>query len=87
MRKIVRRVIRAPQGAAPSPSPAPLAEPAPIAPDWTEAPLPVPRGKRLISLRLDADVVDYFQDGGKGYQTRMNAVLRAWMEARKRRQT
>lgn len=31
------------------------------------------------TLRLDADVVDYFSRQGAGYQTRMNAVLRAWM--------
>src|SRR5689334_7467589 len=28
--------------------------------------------KRQITLRLDADVVDFFERGGKGYQTRMN---------------
>ena len=33
------------------------------------------------TLRLDADVVDYFARQGAGYQTRMNAVLRAWMLA------
>ena len=36
--------------------------------------------KKLISLRLDADVVDYFKGGGSRYQSRMNAVLRAFME-------
>ncbi len=35
--------------------------------------------KRLLSLRLDADVIDFFERQGKGYQTRMNAVLREWM--------
>ncbi len=33
--------------------------------------------KRLLSLRLDADVVEWFRAQGRGYQTRMNAVLRA----------
>ena len=41
--------------------------------------------KKQISLRMDGDVVDWFQSLGKGYQTRMNAVLRAYMEARKHR--
>lgn len=41
---------------------------------------PVPR-KAAISLRLDADVLDWFRAQGAGYQTRMNAVLRAYMEA------
>jgi uncharacterized protein (DUF4415 family) len=36
--------------------------------------------KRQLSLRLDADVVDFFERQGKGYQTRMNAALREWME-------
>ena len=34
-------------------------------------------------MRLDADIVDWFKSQGKGYQTRMNAVLRAYYESRK----
>jgi uncharacterized protein (DUF4415 family) len=37
--------------------------------------------KASISLRIDADVLDWFKQGGVGYQTRMNAVLRAFKEA------
>ncbi len=37
--------------------------------------------KRQLTLRLDADVVDFFARQGTGYQTRMNAALREWMEA------
>ncbi|WP_280951547.1 BrnA antitoxin family protein [Methylocella silvestris] len=33
-----------------------------------------------MSLRLDADIVDWFKERGPGYQTRMNAVLRAFIE-------
>ncbi len=36
--------------------------------------------KVLFSLRVDADVLHYFQQTGEGYQTRMNAALRAQME-------
>lgn len=43
---------------------------------------PVPR-KALISLRIDADVIDWFRAQGAGYQSRMNALLRAFMEAHK----
>jgi uncharacterized protein (DUF4415 family) len=58
-------------------------------PDWKDIPrdwhadaLPVmPGTKRLVSLRLDSDVLDFFRGTGKGYQTRMNAVLRAYMRA------
>ena len=41
---------------------------------------PVPP-KTLISLRVDADVLAWFKAQGTGYQTRMNAVLRAFKEA------
>lgn len=37
--------------------------------------------KASISLRLDADVLQWFKSQGPGYQTRMNAVLRAFKEA------
>lgn len=39
---------------------------------------PIPR-KEAISLRLDAEVLDWFRARGPGYQTRINAVLRAYM--------
>ena len=41
-------------------------------------PLPA---KVSISLRVDRDVLEWFKDQGPGYQTRMNAVLRAFREA------
>ena len=37
--------------------------------------------KSLLSLRIDADVIDWFKSQGPGYQSRMNALLRAYMEA------
>jgi uncharacterized protein (DUF4415 family) len=37
--------------------------------------------KQSVSLRLDADVLDWFKASGAGYQTRINAVLRAFKEA------
>ena len=51
--------------------------------EWGEARLVIPQPKKLTSVRLDRDVLDFFKAGGKGYQTRINAVLRAWMEAQK----
>jgi len=39
--------------------------------------------KALLSLRIDADVIDWFKAQGAGYQSRMNALLRAYMEANK----
>jgi uncharacterized protein (DUF4415 family) len=40
--------------------------------------------KKLLSLRLDSDVVDWFKQRGPGYQTRINAVLRTFMQQKKR---
>ena len=37
--------------------------------------------KTLISLRLDEDVIEWFKAQGPGYQTRINAVLRAFRDA------
>ena len=37
--------------------------------------------KASISLRIDADVLEWFKSKGPGYQTRMNAVLRAFKDA------
>ena len=41
----------------------------------------VPPGKKQLTIRLDADVVSWLKDQGKGYQTRINAILRAYYEA------
>ncbi len=38
-------------------------------------------GKKPIALRLDADVLDWMKAQGKGYQSRINAILRAYYEA------
>jgi uncharacterized protein (DUF4415 family) len=38
-------------------------------------------GKASISLRVDADVLEWFKAQGPGYQTKMNAVLRAFKDA------
>ena len=62
--------------------------------DEEEGPLPegwestimigLPPRKRDVHIRLDADVLDWFRAQGRGYQTRINAVLRAFVEARKK---
>jgi uncharacterized protein (DUF4415 family) len=53
--------------------------------DWSSAVLVVPPRKKAISIRLDEDVVDFFKAGGAGYQRRMNAVLRSYMQDRKKK--
>lgn len=60
------------------------------APEWTPAMFaravarkglqPVPT-KTLLSLRVDSDVIAWFKSQGSGYQSRMNALLRAYMQA------
>jgi len=42
----------------------------------------LPPGKDAIKLRIDRDVLEWFRQTGKGYQTRMNAVLRAFVKSR-----
>ncbi len=53
--------------------------------DWTNVQVAWPQPKQAISLRIDQDVLAWFRDGGPGYQTRMNAVLRAFVDAQRRR--
>jgi uncharacterized protein (DUF4415 family) len=43
--------------------------------------LELPLGKEAIKLRVDKDVLGWFRGTGKGYQTRMNNVLRAFVLA------
>jgi len=54
---------------------------APFRPDaiWKKA-VDIAPTKKQITLRIDADVVDFFQQTGKRYQTRINAVLRSYVE-------
>ena len=52
--------------------------------DWSRAQTDMPRPKQAISVRLDADVLDFFRAQGPGYQTRINAVLRSYMKAHRR---
>ena len=48
---------------------------------WRRAELQMPRPKKGIYVRLDADVIEWLKSKGKGYQTRMNAMLRVLMES------
>jgi uncharacterized protein (DUF4415 family) len=50
---------------------------------WRAARVVMPAGKTSVHLRLDSDVVDWFRARGKGHLTRMNAVLRAYVETQK----
>jgi uncharacterized protein (DUF4415 family) len=52
--------------------------------DWSKAKMVIPDRKKAISIRLDPDIIDFFQATGKGYQTRINAVLRHFVDEQKR---
>jgi uncharacterized protein (DUF4415 family) len=53
---------------------------------WAKARVVVPRQirKKHTGLRIDEDVLAWFRAQGRGYQTRMNAVLRAYVDAQRR---
>ena len=56
-------------------------------PDWTQAIMGVPAPKDHINIRIDHDVLAWFKANGRGYQTLMNNVLRAFVQARRQRET
>ncbi|MGE3645781.1 MAG: BrnA antitoxin family protein [Beijerinckiaceae bacterium] len=61
-----------------------------IAADWhksarLETGIPAPlsaRNKQAVTMRLDAEIVEHFKAQGRGWQTRINAVLKAYIESR-----
>lgn len=55
--------------------------------DWSKAMVgrfyrPV---KETVTIRIDADILDWLKQGGKGYQTRLNGILRVVMEQKRKR--
>jgi uncharacterized protein (DUF4415 family) len=48
--------------------------------EWATTELPMPKRKEHTNLRIDADVLAFFRRQGRGYQTRINAVLRSYVE-------
>jgi uncharacterized protein (DUF4415 family) len=51
--------------------------------DWDSATVEMPQPKAVLNMRVDRDVLDYFRNMGRGYQTRINAVLRSYVERRR----
>jgi uncharacterized protein (DUF4415 family) len=58
-----------------------------VEPDWTQAIMGVPAPKDHINIRIDHDVLEWFKANGRGYQTLMNNVLRAFVKSRRQRET
>jgi uncharacterized protein (DUF4415 family) len=52
----------------------------PLDVDWSDAVLIIPPKKQAISIRVDEDVLNFFKKQGDGYQRRINAVLRSYMQ-------
>ncbi len=48
--------------------------------DWSKVTIGIPAPKAVLNMRVDRDVLDYFRREGRGYQTRINAVLRSYVE-------
>ena len=48
---------------------------------WKTARLTMPEPKDRLTIRVDHDVVEWLKKRGPGYQTRINAILRSYMEA------
>src|SRR5208283_6236293 len=56
-----------------------------LAADWESTVMVgLPPAKQDIHIRLDGDILDWFKARGRGYQTRINAVLRAFVQTRQR---
>jgi uncharacterized protein (DUF4415 family) len=50
---------------------------------WEKAELRMPQPKKGIYLRLDQDLLEWLKHQGPGYQTRINAILRSYMQTHK----
>ena len=57
----------------------------PLRDDWeSKVTVGLPPAKQDIHIRLDGDILEWFKAHGRGYQTRINAVLRAFVQTRRR---
>ena len=50
--------------------------------DWSKASVELPQHKAVLNMRVDYDVMEFFRNQGKGYQTKINAVLRSYVDQR-----
>jgi uncharacterized protein (DUF4415 family) len=50
---------------------------------WKNAKLILPKNKTSLTIRLDNEVLDWFRSQGRGYQTKINAVLKSYVLANK----
>ncbi len=55
--------------------------------DWDNVHVGIPPAKKQLTVRFDEDVIEWFRAQGAGYQTRMNQVLRSYVEAQRGKET
>jgi uncharacterized protein (DUF4415 family) len=48
--------------------------------DWENATVELPQPKAVLNMRIDKDLLEYFRKSGKGYQSRINAILRSYVD-------
>jgi uncharacterized protein (DUF4415 family) len=48
--------------------------------DWDNATVEMPQPKAVLNMRVDRQVLEYFRATGRGYQTRINAVLASYVK-------
>jgi len=52
---------------------------------WKNAVVEYPKKKKPVTIRLDSDILKWFKSMGKGYQTKINAILRSYYNTHKKR--
>jgi uncharacterized protein (DUF4415 family) len=52
--------------------------------DWSTVSVELPRPKAVLNMRVDYEVLEYFRSQGKGYQKKINAVLRSYVEQKQK---
>jgi len=55
-------------------------------PDWSKAGLVLPEAKLSVNLRLDREIVEFFKGQGRGHISKMQAVLKAYVDAHQAKQ-
>ena len=53
--------------------------------DWDNASIELPAPKAVLNMRVDREVLEFFRQSGKGYQSRINAVLRSYVHRQEHR--
>ncbi|EAT58030.1 BrnA antitoxin family protein [Chlorobium ferrooxidans] len=52
--------------------------------DWSTTSVELPQPKAVLNMRVDYDIMEFFRSEGKGYQTKINAVLRSYVDQRRK---